>query len=113
MSDIGPFPGLDRVVMVFFGLLLVGPPVVLGTIFLVLHIFRPGRGSRWTALYFATSVTAVFGDLWWWSDWVNDPESFTYAVPMAVASSAGIFGIFLGVRWLIRWIRGKTREIKG
>jgi hypothetical protein len=108
MSDIGPLPGLDRAVTIFFWLLIVGPPVVLGIVFLLLRLFFPKRGWLWTVLYFLSSCAVIITALLWWADTANDPEWIAYSVPVALASSAAIFGLFLGVRRLIRSIRGKT-----
>jgi hypothetical protein len=111
MSDIGPIPALEKLMIATFVVILLGPPLILGVIFLLLHIFLPGHGRRWTVLYFVTSVAAVIGTLWWTSEWLALPDVWEFSPLIVLASSGGVFAIFLGVCWLIGRITSRSGRL--
>jgi hypothetical protein len=108
MSDIGPTSAMEVLMVGILAVLIAGPPLVVGLVCLVLHFLLPGHGRRWTVLYFVASVVAETGVMVWTSFWMNDAMFFDGSVPIALAGSGIIFGIFLALRALIRRMRRRA-----
>ncbi len=60
ISDIGS-AGLERLAMIILAVLIAGPPLVIGAVFLLLHALLPGHGKRGAVLYFVTSIVTLTG----------------------------------------------------
>lgn len=108
MSDIGGFPGLDRVIFVLYVLLIVAPPVVIALLGLLARAFRPKWRAWLLAIYFVASVAVEFALMRWWANFA-DPSSLGDALPIALASSTGTFVLFLAGWWAVRFLRRKKK----
>jgi hypothetical protein len=109
MSDID-LPNMDALLLALFALIVMAPSFVFGIACLLLQIFIPSRRSTWLAFYFAASMATIVGGMWWCADWFNLPELCYFSVPVAIVSSVGMYGLFLGTRRVVNWMRGKTRK---
>jgi hypothetical protein len=104
MSDIG-FPGLENLMIAIYALMIVAPSLVLGGLLLILRAYVPTKLRLWIVLYWVTSISVIIAEQWGWSIWLNDPESFTYAVPIAVSSTAIVFVLYSLLRRVLGLIR--------
>src|ERR1700679_3929990 len=104
MSDIGAFPGLDRAAFFLYVLLIVAPPVAIALLCLLARAFRPKWGAALLAIYFVASVAIEFALMCRWANFA-DPSSLGDALPIALASSAGTFVLFLAGWWAVRFLR--------
>jgi len=93
MSDIG-LPGLERLLLVFYTICIVGPPLLIGLVFLIINRFTRRSGKGWVGLYFLLSIGTVCALMGGWSVWFNDLDAWRLAVPFGVGSSVLVFGIY-------------------
>jgi hypothetical protein len=85
---------------------LLGPPVVIGAVFLLVGIWMRDRWKL-TGFYFALSIPAVLGISIWLVEWLNVPDFLVWTLPLSVASAGSVFGGYRFFRWVIRKIWAK------
>jgi hypothetical protein len=102
MSDID-LNNMDWLLGAFAIICLLGPPVVIGAVFLLIGIWVRDRWKL-TGFYFALSIPAVLGILIWMVEWFNLPDFLVWTLPLSVASAGVVFGMYCFFRWVIRKI---------
>ena len=110
MSDIG-FPGLDELVLAFIYLCFIGPPVIVGLVFLGIGIFVRNKKVLLRS-YFAGSIIISASVLIWLGNWQNMPALIIGAFPISAATTTLSFGVFLLLRQALRRVFSKKLAIE-
>lgn len=106
MSDIG-FPGLERLLLVIFALVILVPPLLWGALLLLVRRWSSLSTRSATILYFVLGIVSVTGLLVVWSNIFKDPDILRLSLPIGMGSTAFCYGIFVGLR---RFFRGGTAK---